>query len=66
MDKLALSALNIKCSGCVSNIEDGLSTMSGINSVEVNLETGAVLIIGNNLNRDEICAKLSELSYPEK
>lgn len=64
--ELNLAISNVKCGGCVSNIESGLKTINGIASVEVNIENGTVKITGSDLNHSEISTKLSDLGYPEK
>ena len=66
MEQLDIQASNIKCAGCVSNIENGLTNMAGINNVNVNIETNIVTIEGNNLEQALIELKLSELGYPAK
>lgn len=56
---------NVKCGGCVSAIENGLKSLPGIENVEVTLEGGKVSVVGNELSREQISAKLNELGYPE-
>jgi len=63
--ELHLTVSNVKCAGCVSNIKNGLQSITGIESINVIIESGVVNISGNALNRAEISAKLSELGYPE-
>lgn len=63
--EINLTVKNVKCGGCVSNIENGLKDMHGIEAVDVNIDTGNVNIKGNELNQTEISTKLSELGYPE-
>jgi len=65
MSSIKLTVQNIKCGGCVANIINGLSPMEGIDSVEVDQESGVVQIIGTNLDKSTITDKLSELGYPE-
>ncbi|MDH3327563.1 MAG: heavy-metal-associated domain-containing protein [Gammaproteobacteria bacterium] len=66
MDTLNLKASNVKCGGCVSNIENGLQDVEGIDAVSVTIDGGKVSITGTNLNRDAISNKLIELGYPEQ
>ncbi len=56
---------NIKCGGCVSNVQNGLKTLSGVAEVEVTIDGGQVVVKGENLDRAQLAAKLSELGYPE-
>jgi len=57
--------LNVKCAGCAANIENGLSALNGINTVEVKIDTGEVSVEGAELHRQQLSEKLSELGYPE-
>ena len=67
-DTLELLVDNIKCGGCAQSIRDGLTPLEGIESVDVEIESGAVRISGNDLNFSEtdIQAKLTELGFPVK
>lgn len=56
---------NVKCGGCASNIQQGLSDISGVSQVNVSIETGEVTVEGDNLDRVQLGSKLSELGYPE-
>lgn len=59
------TVLNVKCGGCVSNIQNGLKDLPGVDAVEVTIESGQVSVTGDNLDRAQLSAKLSELGYPE-
>lgn len=59
-------ASNVKCGGCVANIQKGVGAIAGVQSVEVELKTGQVVVSGDALNRAELAKKLKELGYPEK
>ena len=56
---------NVKCGGCVANIQKGVGAMSGVEAVEVVIDGGRVTVTGSALDRAAISAKLSELGYPE-
>ena len=56
---------NVKCGGCVANIQKGLGAMAGVSSVEVVIAGGAVTVTGETLDRPQLSAKLKELGYPE-
>jgi copper chaperone len=56
---------NVKCGGCVSAIENGLKSLAGVESVEVTIDGGKVVVSGNGLSREQLTAKLQELGYPE-
>ena len=65
MEKLELFAQNIKCMGCINNINTGLLEIPGIDLVEVDIETGKVSVSGTNLQKNVITEKMSILGYPE-
>ena len=56
---------NVKCGGCVANIQNGLAPLDGVGSVEVSIEEGKVTVGGDNLDHAALAAKLAELGYPE-
>lgn len=56
---------NVKCGGCASNIRNGLLSLSGVKSVDVEIANGAVTVQGDNLSRAALAQKLAELGYPE-
>ena len=64
MDKLEVKVANVKCGGCVSAIQEGLSVLPGIDSIDVDIASGKVSILGTNLNSTAIHTKLGELGYP--
>ena len=64
METLELFTKNIKCMGCVNNINTGLLEIKGVKRVDVELETGKVNITGTNLSKTAITEVLSTLGYP--
>ncbi len=66
MEKLVLLLDNIKCDGCVNNIQKAMTHHSNIHSVEVNKASAQVLIEGTDLSRNELIDELASLGYPEK
>ena len=56
---------NVKCGGCVSAIQNGLIGLEGVDSVEVEIESGKVTVSGPAPSRDQLTTKLAELGYPE-
>ncbi len=58
---------NIKCHGCANSIKGSLKKISGVDDVNVDVENGTISIEGKDeeLNRDEIIAKLHSMGYPE-
>ena len=63
MQQVQLKVLNVKCSGCVANIQNGLQELPGVEEVKVEL-TGEVSITGAELDPVNIKSKLDELGYP--
>jgi len=66
MTEFNIKADNIKCGGCATNIKNGLNELSEVESVNVNIETGKVTIIANNIEQSIIEQKLNDLGYPAK
>jgi copper chaperone len=64
MENFKLQSSNIKCGGCIANIEKGLNGFAGITEVNVELENNVVSVQGNNLDKTVIENKLTELGYP--
>ncbi len=64
MQKLDLKVANVKCGGCASTIQEGLVTMPGIESVDVDIASGTVSINGTEIDTAAIQRKLGELGYP--
>jgi len=50
---------NVKCGGCASTIQDGLSSLAGVKDVAV------VIQGGEDLDRAALAQKLGQLGYPE-
>ncbi len=63
MATIELKARNIKCGGCASAIREGLSGLPGVDSVEVDVDSGTVRVSGE-ADPAAIEAKLAELGYP--
>lgn len=58
---------NVKCGGCAETIKQGLSGMSGVETVAVDIAEGAVTI--ELADADALAAirqKLAELGYPQR
>lgn len=60
-----IKVLNVKCAGCVTNIQNGLAELSGVGGVEISIDSGEVTVKGEGLDRSQLTHKLSELGYPE-
>ena len=64
MKTILINASNIKCGGCVSRIKEGISSIGGIDNVDVDIESGQVRIEGETLNENAIRQELMTLGYP--
>jgi copper chaperone CopZ len=60
-----LTVQNVKCGGCVANIESNLGKLDGVEKVSVDLASGQVTVEGS-LDRARLSATLAALGYPEK
>ncbi len=56
---------NVKCSGCVKAIIDGLTALPQVNGVTATVEDGCVTIESDGISRETLVSKLAELGYPE-
>lgn len=54
------------CNHCKATIEENVGKLSGINSVEADINTGRVNLTGEDLNIDQIAEKIESLGYKYK
>lgn len=59
-------ASNIKCAGCVANIQQALGKLNGIDQVDVDIPTGAVTVHGNEIDDQLVIHSLADAGYPIK
>lgn len=64
MSSVQLKAQNIKCAGCVANIKNGLTEIAGIDSIDVDIDSGTINVEGSALDSSAITSKLTTLGYP--
>jgi copper chaperone len=64
--KYSIEVENIKCSGCAKSITASLSTIVGVNSVEVDIDKEIVAVEGEESIKTEVIAKLASMGYPER
>ncbi|GKT11907.1 MAG: copper chaperone [Thiomicrorhabdus sp.] len=65
-----ISVENIKCGGCANSIRQKLTALEGIESVDVDVDTGQITIsLASQVDQDsmeaKIKAKLLSIGYPE-
>jgi len=60
-------AENIKCNGCVNNIQKGLKDLEGVSDIKVDIPTGKVEFQYTGVEKEKFFTKLlSDLGYPIK
>ena len=64
MPTLEIKVSNVKCGGCVSNIQQGLHGVGGVQKIAVDIPLGCVTIQGDELDETAIREKLVALGYP--
>ncbi len=64
--KVELLVQNVKCGGCASAIQTGLSKDTRVKEVAVDVPTGRVSVETEGDIGAELRAALRELGYPEK
>ena len=60
-----ISVENIKCGGCSNTIEKKAGTITGIDSLSVDVATGTISATGKDGLREQLCTVLASLGYPE-
>jgi copper chaperone len=55
---------NIKCSGCIKSIRSGLLGVEGVSDVQVQLESGRVVVQGKLDLQNKLRSKLEQMGYP--
>ena len=61
-----LDVENIKCGGCAHSIVSKLSSIKGVEQVEVDIEQGQVSFKSSEDCLDAVKAMLLKMGYPEK
>ncbi len=56
---------NVKCHGCASGIQEGLSKDERVKGVSVDVAKGIVTVTTDEDIRGELSAQLNTLGYPE-
>lgn len=56
---------NLKCGGCAATIVKGLTSINGVEDVNVDVENSAVLFSSDDEILTTVKEKLSHLGYPE-
>lgn len=64
MKKQEIQVENLKCTGCVTSVTKNLSAIEGVDSVQVILETGTVVVLGD-AEITQIESNLVKMGYPK-
>jgi len=61
-----ITIANLSCGGCVNTITKKLTAITGVEKVEVDLETNNVSVDHNEtVNREQLTQMLLSIGYPE-
>ena len=60
-----LKVENIKCGGCANTITTRLSALDSVESCEVDIENGVIMVNGDEADKATVLALLLKLGYPE-
>ncbi len=55
---------NLKCGGCASTITKGVTSIDGVDNVNVDVETSAISFTSTNDSIDNVFDKLAKMGYP--
>ncbi len=62
-DSITYAVPGMHCDHCVAAVEQELSAVSGVESVDVDLATKLVVVTGNALDDDALRAAIDEAGY---
>jgi copper chaperone len=64
--RIEIEVDNVKCGGCVSAIQQGLSELPGVEAVEVEIASGRVSVEAERDLSAELAQTLRQLGYPPR
>ncbi len=56
---------NLKCGGCANTIKKGISSIKGVDDVDINVDESLVTFVASENVLNQVKEKLSKLGYPE-
>lgn len=62
MEQILLKVKNMSCNHCKNTVEKAVKSVGGVESVEVNLEQGQVVVTGS-AHRDQLIKAIEEAGY---
>jgi hypothetical protein len=65
-NSIELNVEGMNCSHCTKTVGDSLKSINGVNSVDVSLETGKVIINGEGVNKEELAKAVEGVGYKVK
>ena len=62
-EKLLLRVTGMSCQGCARNLRNALLPQHGVRKIEINLDSGTVIVHGHTLKTDELTEAVREAGY---
>ena len=62
-NEIKVTVKGMNCSHCKANVENNLSKLNGINTINANIETEEVTLIGNNIDLDAVKKTVESIGY---
>jgi len=62
-NRLEFTVTGMKCSHCSDSVERGLAGIGGVQYVNIKLDSGRVVVTGDNLDRDRLFDVVKQLGY---
>jgi copper chaperone len=63
MDLKTYTVTGMTCAHCVLSVREEVAEVTGVESVDVDLATGRVAILGNGVDDDAVAAAVAEAGY---
>ncbi len=65
-NELQLNIEGMNCSHCVKNVKDSLEKVTGVTSVDVNLDAGTAVVQGEQISRESLTSAVEGAGYKVK
>lgn len=62
--QVSYNVLNVMCGGCATSIQNNLKSLEGVNEVTVEIESGRVTIVGEDIDEQVVKTTLNKIGYP--
>jgi len=63
MSTLTFSVPGMTCGNCVNHVTTELTAVSGVDTVDIDLDTKAVIVTGSSLDKAALAAAVEEAGY---